>query len=85
MKKFTMADLTRVMRAAAGEDELVNLDEKILECSFGELGYDSLAVLETASRVEREFGVDFDEEAMAVVESPTQFVELVNSELASLA
>jgi act minimal PKS acyl carrier protein len=85
MDKFTVADLARVMRDAAGEDELVNLDDKILQCSFGELGYDSLAVMETASRVEREYGVALDEDAMAAVETPTQFLELVNGQLAALA
>lgn len=85
MEKFTMDDLVRVMRAAAGEDELVNLEEKVLQCGFDELGYDSLAVMETASRVEREYGVTLDEEAMSEVETPTQFVDLVNGQLASLA
>ncbi|MBB5802202.1 act minimal PKS acyl carrier protein [Saccharothrix ecbatanensis] len=85
MGKFTMEDLVRVMRAAAGEDGQVDLDEKVRQCGFDELGYDSLAVLETASRVEREYGVILDEEAMALVETPTQFVALVNGQLASLA
>jgi minimal PKS acyl carrier protein len=81
MDKFTMADLVRVMRAAAGEDEAINLDGDILEVSFADLGYDSLAVMETASRVEREYGVSLPEETMATIETPKEFVELVNGQL----
>lgn len=82
MTRFTMADLVEVMRAAAGEDESVDLDGNIAEITFGELGYDSLAVMETASRVERELGVSLPEETMTTIETPTQFVDLVNAQLA---
>ncbi|GAB3888124.1 acyl carrier protein [Kibdelosporangium lantanae] len=85
MQKFTMADLVRIMRAAAGEDESVNLDDHVLERSFSDLGYDSLAVMETASRVEREYGVALPEETMAALETPTEFVDVVNGQLATLA
>jgi len=84
MGRFTMADLVRVMRAAAGEDEAINLDGDILGVSFADLGYDSLAVMETASQVEREFGVSLPEETMAAIETPKDFVELVNGQLASV-
>jgi minimal PKS acyl carrier protein len=79
VEKFTVTDLTRIMRAAAGEDEALDLDDNILELSFAELGYDSLAVMETSSRVEREFGVVLPEEEMADIETPKEFVAFVNN------
>ena len=84
MTTFSVDDLVRVMRAAAGEDESVNLEGNILDLSFSELGYDSLAVMETASRVEREFGVNLPEETMASIETPKEFLDVVNGELAAL-
>lgn len=83
MASFTLADLVYVMRAAAGEDESINLDGDILDISFSDLGYDSLAIMETASRVEREFNVSLPEETMATIETPKEFIEFVNGQLAA--
>ncbi len=85
MRTFTVADLMRIIRAAAGEDEAVSLEDNILEHSFAELGYDSLAVMETASRVEREFDVPLPEEEMTDVETPKSFIAFVNQQLTAKA
>lgn len=81
MAEFTVTDLTRIIRSAAGEDEALDLESNITERSFADLGYDSLAVLETASRVEREFGVLLPEDEMSGIESPKEFMEFVNAQL----
>jgi len=85
MASFTLDDLRRVMRECAGEDESVNLDGNIADVSFDDLGYDSLARMETASRVQREFGVTLPDEEMADVDTPAGFVAFVNSRLVSAA
>jgi minimal PKS acyl carrier protein len=85
MANFTMADLVRIMRAAAGEDESVCLDGSILDVPFSDLGYDSLAVMETSSRVEREFGLSLPEEAMGSIDTPKEFIDFVNGRLAAAA
>jgi act minimal PKS acyl carrier protein len=85
MRKFTVTDLARILRAAAGEDEALDLDAKILELSFADLGYDSLAVMETSSRVEQEFGVLLPEEEMSDIETPVQFISFVNEQLSAKA
>ena len=56
MNAFTLDDLRRILRACAGEAESIDLDGDIVDIPFDELGYDSLALLELASRVEREYG-----------------------------
>ncbi|MBO3749321.1 acyl carrier protein [Streptosporangiaceae bacterium NEAU-GS5] len=81
MAMFTQADLVGYMRRAAGEDESISLDGDIAEVTFADLGYDSLAVMEIASLAERELGVRLPEETMAGVETPQQFVDLVNEQL----
>jgi act minimal PKS acyl carrier protein len=71
------------MRRAAGEDEAINLDGDIAETAFADLGYDSLAVMEISSLVERELGVCLPEEEMAGAETPKQYLELVNGLLSA--
>ncbi|MGY6026915.1 acyl carrier protein [Streptomyces spinosirectus] len=76
--ELTLTDLTRILRESAGEDESVNLDGDILDTPFAELGYDSLALLEAASRVEREVGTKLSEDALVEAETPRLFLNLVN-------
>ncbi|MFI6336933.1 acyl carrier protein [Streptomyces sp. NPDC050535] len=83
MTTFTLADLVRYMREAAGEDETSVLDGDISATTFGDLGYDSLALMETTSRIERELGVSLPEETMATAETPDQFVQVVNEQLST--
>ncbi|MEU6563705.1 acyl carrier protein [Nocardia nova] len=81
MSKFTIGDLTTFMRKAAGEDESVNLDGNIANVAFSDLGYDSLALLETASLVEAAYSVTIEEDKLVGLETPEEFVELVNVQL----
>ncbi len=79
MARFTLDDLKQALRAAAGEDESVDLDGDILDTEFGELGYDSLAILETASRIERGFGVQLPEDEVGNQQTPREFIDFVDS------
>lgn len=79
---FTIEDLKRILRAAAGADESVNLDGDIAGTSFEALGYESLALLETGSRIEREYRVTLDDDLLAVEHTPGVLVEAVNAALA---
>jgi act minimal PKS acyl carrier protein len=79
--EFTLADLRRVLCQVAGFVE--RLDGEIQDVEFGELGYDSLALLETAAAVQRECGIRLDEAALADVRTPRDFLDLVNSQLAT--
>jgi acyl carrier protein len=81
MSEFTMDDLRRVMQEAAGENR--HLEGDVLDQPFTELGYDSLALLEAAARVERSFGVQIGDDDIADVSTPRDFIQLVNDRLAS--
>jgi minimal PKS acyl carrier protein len=83
MVEFTQADLVGYMRRAAGEDESIDLDGDLSRTTFADLGYDSLAVIETASLAARELGISLPDETMAQVQTPTQFIELVNQMLSA--
>ncbi|MFE2752073.1 acyl carrier protein [Actinosynnema sp. NPDC059335] len=82
---FSIDDLKRILREGAGADETVDLDGDIAERDFEELGYESLALLETGSRIEREYGISLDEDALADARTPAALIDLVNSHLAARA
>jgi minimal PKS acyl carrier protein len=77
VKMLTIDDLMLIMRECAGEDESAS-GGQVADVEFSELGYDSLALLETASRVAREYAVEIPEEDLAAVRTPAEFVTAVN-------
>ncbi|MBT2386565.1 acyl carrier protein [Streptomyces sp. ISL-11] len=83
--EFTIEDLKRILLEGAGADEGVDLDSDILDTDFEELGYESLALLETGGRIEREYGVSFDDDTLAENRTPRALVATVNALLAAPA
>lgn len=81
-KPFTLDDLRRILRAAAGADESIDLDGDILDTEFEALNYESLALLETCSRIEREYGISLDD-ALDVDHTPRSLIELVNDRISA--
>ncbi|WP_103533378.1 acyl carrier protein [Streptomyces sp. SM11] len=79
MSEFTIEDLRRIMRECAGEDESMTLEGDILDYPFEELGYDSLALLETATRIERERNVTVPEDQLSGAKTPRLLLDAVNS------
>ncbi|GAA1772271.1 acyl carrier protein [Streptomonospora arabica] len=77
MSSFTMEDFTRLLRECAGEAEGTQTDA-MAETSFEELGYDSIALLEVAARIQQEYGVRIEEEALPDLDTPRMLVDHVN-------
>ncbi|MFI5527154.1 acyl carrier protein [Kitasatospora sp. NPDC051853] len=85
MAEFTVEDLLRILRAGAGTDERSEPEGRDLaDVAFDELGYDSLALLELASRVERAYGFRIPDGEFEQKETPRQVVDYVNSRLAEV-
>lgn len=82
MSELTLVDLKKIMKECAGEDEEINLDGDILDTHFGDLGYDSLALLETTSRIERAYHVRLGDEAAIEAGTPREFLDRVNGAIA---
>ena len=78
IREITVEDLKRILRESAGVDEYVDLEGEILDTDFDALGYDSLALLETAARISREYGVTLDDEAVTSARTPRRFLKFVN-------
>ncbi|MEU6222022.1 acyl carrier protein [Streptomyces sp. NPDC047022] len=82
--EFTLDDLRRILLEAAGADEGVDLDGDILDVPFEVLGYESLALLETGSRIEREFDITLDEDLLTDADTPRALIEAVNQGFAAV-
>ena len=64
---------------------LDDLRNTMVECagvSFADLGYDSLALLEAGSRIERRYGIRLSEEEVTEARTPRLLLDLVNRSLA---
>ncbi|MEU0247469.1 acyl carrier protein [Streptomyces sp. NPDC006235] len=77
--EFTLTDLKRILREGAGADESVDLDGDIDDISFENLGYESLALLETGTRIEREYGITLQDSDLAVTRTPRALIGDVNA------
>ncbi|WP_328746847.1 acyl carrier protein [Streptomyces sp. NBC_00285] len=85
MAEMTLDQLTRVLRECAGEEEGVNLEGDVLDTTFTDLGYDSLAVLQTVGQIEREYGISLPDETIAEAGTPRLLLAFVNESPASAA
>lgn len=75
---FELNDLRRILRDGAGAEQDVDIDGEILDATFEDLGYDSIALLETAARISREYGVTIDDDALTEAKTPRILIDLVN-------
>ncbi|WP_330256790.1 acyl carrier protein [Nocardia sp. NBC_00565] len=82
---MTITELRRILVECAGGEELAELDGDISTLDFEQLGYDSLALIETASRIQRDFGVIIPEEQLIDVKTPQELIDIVNSQLQGAA
>lgn len=84
MRAMTFDDLRRILADCAGGTDLFERDAaqggEPLDEPFEELGYDSLALIESAAWIEREFGVGVPDEVIAEVHTPRALLALVNVE-----
>ncbi|MBT2383949.1 acyl carrier protein [Streptomyces sp. ISL-11] len=71
--------LRAILVACAGEDEAAGLAGDILDVPFADLGYNSLALMESAARIKREFGVDIADDVLSELETPRAVLDLVNA------
>jgi act minimal PKS acyl carrier protein len=76
--RITLSDLVTALRQCAGEDESVDLGGDIADRTFTELGYDSIALLETSARMAERFGLDLDDDVLADLLTPAALLRYLN-------
>lgn len=84
MQQMTIPTLMEILDRAGGADESVDLAGAIDDRDLVDLGYESLAILEAAGLIEREYGVSLDEEALSSAGTPRELVLVVNEALAGV-
>lgn len=82
MQEFTFDHLKEALQASAGTDGSIDLDGDVLDTPFEELGYDSLAMLELANRVQRDFRVPMPDDARHHMPTPRAALAYVNARFA---
>lgn len=82
---ITMDDVKRALVEGSGVSEGGDLDRDLTVKTFRDMGYDSLAVLETGLRLSRENNIEIDDEVFTDLETPAQLLDVVNSALAAAA
>lgn len=78
MLLITLRELQTVMREFVWEGDWESF-ERAPDRTFEELGYDSLALLETNTRLKRDHGVELPDEDLTASTTPRRFLELVNA------
>jgi acyl carrier protein len=84
MSQLTLDGLREIMLQCAGADESVDLHRDILDIEFEELGYDSLAMLETAGHIKRTYGAQLDD-TVVEARTPRELIALTNNAILAAA
>jgi acyl carrier protein len=81
MNEFTLADLMRLVHACAGFEDVATIDASSADTEFSELGIDSLAVYELATRLQDELGIPISDQETELLTTPNALVGFVNGAL----
>ena len=79
MTTMNLDDLRRVLIECAGETDGDRLSGDIHDQEFGDLGYDSLALMETAARIATEYGVQIPDDQIVELRTPREMLDVVNA------
>lgn len=80
---ITFDDVHRALVDGSGADDATALFDELKTQSFDELGYDSLAVLETGLRLRRETGATVADADIAGAQTADELVMLINDSLSA--
>ncbi|ATL66263.1 acyl carrier protein [Nocardia terpenica] len=78
MATISESDVLAALIASAGEPEAQVRSEELLDTTFEELGYDSLALIESVSRLEKRFAVTIPDHLVMDCRTFRELVERAN-------
>lgn len=81
--RLTLTQLTGALRHSAGFDGGAELDAGTLDVAFTDLGYDSVALLETCAHIERRHGIKLDDSTIENATTPRALLAVINARLAA--
>lgn len=77
--RFEFSDLKRILLDCAGEEPEEASETAALDATFGDLGYDSIVLMETLARIAREYRVTIEDDAVTGDTTPRLLIDLVNA------
>lgn len=80
-KKMSIDDLRGILVACAGGEEDHAFYADISDVSFEDLGYDSLALMETSATLEMRYGVIISEDEIAKMSTPRELLNKINNQI----
>ncbi|MGH1556133.1 acyl carrier protein [Streptomyces sp. L7] len=81
---MSIADIRRIL-IERGLRRRPDPSGDISDTPFEELGYDSLALMESAARIQQDFGIRIPDDEITEVETPGALLDLVNAGLSAAA
>lgn len=84
MSRLSLDELKEIMSACSGADEAADITQEVADTEFPELGYDSLAVLEVVSQIQRRYGIVISDEDVESISTPATLLHYVNTSLAEV-
>ncbi|WP_438486767.1 acyl carrier protein [Streptomyces sp. S186] len=82
MTRITAQDIIRLLAQSAGDLEFTGNPADALDLTFDALGCDSLALLETAARIQDDYGVSLSEQVVGDLDTPRSLMAAVNDAVA---
>ncbi|MGW2720260.1 acyl carrier protein [Streptomyces sp. NPDC001492] len=76
---LSLEELVSTIRRCAGDSDVAALDDGILDLSYQDLGYDSVAILEIFAELGSEHGIAISDEEVFETRTPRETLALVNS------
>jgi minimal PKS acyl carrier protein len=80
-KMMSIDDLRGILVACAGGDEVDAVHGDISDVSFEDLGYDSLALMETAAKLGLEHGVVISDDEITEMRTPRELLDKINDQI----
>lgn len=85
MADFTLETLKEAVDECLGTEDATSLTPAKLDSEFGELGYDSLAVYEIATRLEDTLKISIPDYDIDEMKTPRSLIDYINRRLSEVA
>ncbi|EIV93553.1 acyl carrier protein [Frankia sp. QA3] len=76
---ITIDEIRLILIASAGAPEVEVAENDFADTSFDDLGYESLALLESAATIERDYGVRIPDEPLIAAKTPRELAAIVQA------
>jgi act minimal PKS acyl carrier protein len=84
LSSMNLDDLRGLLsKCAGGDDDADALAGDIVDVPFEDLGYDSLALIEAAATLKRDYGVIIPDEQLTDTQTPAELLALINDRIAA--